>query len=147
MQKVKDRSYGVIPVYSKGDRWMFMIVQQLSGHWSFPKGHPEEGETPQQTASRELKEETGLSISEYCDLNFFEEEYNFVYNGKYFQKTVMYYLAIVEGESVLQKEELLDLSWVDYESCIKKLTYPRAVQICQSCYKYLEEGDYLNKVR
>ena len=39
-----------------------LLIRQMSGMWGFPKGHVEEGETEEQTAKREVKEETGLSI-------------------------------------------------------------------------------------
>ncbi len=39
------------------------LIQHVNGkHWGFPKGHPEEGESFEQIAVRELFEETGLQI-------------------------------------------------------------------------------------
>lgn len=40
-----------------------LLVRYRSGAWAFPKGHPEPGETPEQTAVREVREETGVTAS------------------------------------------------------------------------------------
>jgi 8-oxo-dGTP pyrophosphatase MutT (NUDIX family) len=41
----------------------FLIISSKSdGHWGFPKGHVEEGESVEKTAIREVKEETGLDF-------------------------------------------------------------------------------------
>ncbi|MFH1332713.1 MAG: NUDIX domain-containing protein, partial [archaeon] len=54
---IKEKSAGVI-VYNNGE---FLILQYTAGHWDFPKGHIEKGETERETALRELKEETGIT--------------------------------------------------------------------------------------
>jgi|UniRef100_A0A6C0K664 8-oxo-dGTP pyrophosphatase MutT (NUDIX family) len=40
-----------------------LVFGKKSGKWSFPKGHQEEGETEEDTALRELKEETGICFT------------------------------------------------------------------------------------
>ena len=39
-----------------------LVLQQVAGHWGFPKGHVEKGETEVETAIREIKEETNLDV-------------------------------------------------------------------------------------
>ncbi len=41
-------------------RGQVLLVRYRSGGWAFPKGHIEPGETPEQTARREVHEETGV---------------------------------------------------------------------------------------
>ena len=59
---IQDQSFGVVPVRddAKTGEQEFLLVQHQAGHWGFPKGHLEPGETPVQAAGRELAEETGL---------------------------------------------------------------------------------------
>lgn len=137
MKKVNDRSYGIIPVRRVGDDWQFLIVRHLGGHWAFPKGHPEAGESPKQAAVRELLEETGMRLKRFFRRYPFSEQYVFYHAGQRISKTVMYYLAEVEGELQRQVEELTDARWLDFEACCEKLTYPRSVQICQQCYAFM----------
>ena len=71
-----EKSCGGIIFYKTKQNTKILLVKNNNGrYWSFPKGHIEEGETEQETAIREIKEETGLDvtivrnfreISEYC---------------------------------------------------------------------------------
>lgn len=40
----------------------YLLVREKNGFWGFPKGHMERGETEQETAGREIKEETALEM-------------------------------------------------------------------------------------
>ncbi|MCX6798480.1 MAG: NUDIX domain-containing protein, partial [Candidatus Diapherotrites archaeon] len=39
---------------------LFLLLHYAAGHWDFPKGHVEKGETERETLLREVREETGL---------------------------------------------------------------------------------------
>ncbi len=41
---------------------MLLLFRKKQNDWSFPKGHMEHGETPEEAMRRELKEETGLEV-------------------------------------------------------------------------------------
>ena len=72
-----EKSCGAIIIYKANENnHKVLLVKNHNGrYWSFPKGHVEKGETEQQTAIREIKEETGLDVeivdsfrevSDYC---------------------------------------------------------------------------------
>ena len=59
----REKSCGaVVYRYNNDVLEVLLIRHRFGGHWSFPKGHVEEGENEFQTALREVKEETNLSI-------------------------------------------------------------------------------------
>ena len=59
----KEKSCGAI-VYRQRDSWVevLLIRHKNGGHWAFPKGHVEKQETEEETALREIREETGLTV-------------------------------------------------------------------------------------
>ena len=60
---IREKSCGALVYRKKQDRLELLLIRHKNGgHWSFPKGHVETGETEPQTALREIKEETGLDV-------------------------------------------------------------------------------------
>lgn len=57
--------YGTI--FLTPNRSVLLVKGRHSGKWSFPKGHPNQGETEFEAAERETFEETGLRLSPYFD--------------------------------------------------------------------------------
>lgn len=116
-----EKSCGAI-VYRKyhGNTEILLAKHIKSGHWSFPKGHMEEGETEEETALREIKEETGLDV--LLDNGFRETvSYSPKRNTK---KTVVYFVAIpLTHDLVPQKEEISELRWQEIGQAASLLTY------------------------
>ena len=50
-----------------------LLVKQTTGDWGFPKGHIEANETEEETAIREVKEETGLDVVLVNDKKYMTE--------------------------------------------------------------------------
>ncbi len=122
-----EQSFGVIPFYRKGDRVYFLLIQHNSGHWSFPKGKPEPGETEMDTARRELHEETGIrdvfiraepALEEHYTKPAWEDAQQTA------TKRVRYFLGEVHDPKVfLQRAEVQDYCWATYEEACEILTY------------------------
>lgn len=60
---IKEKSCGAVVYTTKNGEIEYLLVQMMGGHYSFPKGHVESGESEEQTALREIKEETDLDVS------------------------------------------------------------------------------------
>lgn len=118
---VFEKSCGAI-VYRRhhGNLEILLIKHVNSGHWSFPKGHVESGETEEETALREIKEETGIDV--IIDSTFRETVTYFP--RKDTQKVVVYFLAKAKNfEYVPQEEEIAQIKWVDIGYATSVLTY------------------------
>lgn len=116
MQQTYDRSYGVIPVYTGGSETSVLIVQHAAGHWSLPKGTPEDNETPMETATRELREETGIADAAVYEYPSFNQYYRFRRRGVLHRKTVTYFVGYVEDPAVrIPPEEISDYKWVSFD--------------------------------
>lgn len=116
-----EKSCGAV-VYRKyhGNTEILLIKHVNSGHWSFPKGHVEAGETEVETAKREIMEET--SIEALIDSTFRE---TVSYSPKKdVQKEVVYFIAKAKNTNfILQKSEVSEAKWVDINYAYNILTY------------------------
>ena len=69
-----EESFGVVPVQKTENDWEVFLIQHIKGrYWGFPKGHAEAGETPIESAVRELKEETNLDPNNCLRMDPFVE--------------------------------------------------------------------------
>ena len=96
-----------------------LIIKDTEGNWGFPKGHLLKGETEEEAAKREIKEEVGLEI-ELLDLR---EEIEYIMpNG--IKKRVIYFLALPITKDVkIQPSEVLESKWMDIDEARKTLTF------------------------
>lgn len=137
-----EHSFGVIPVYQKGGQTYFLIIQHNAGHWAFPKGRAEKGETELETAIRELREETGVSDVSVNAERVFEENYTRTKWGspkQHVNKTVRYFLGIVHDPKVkLQQAEVQDHKWATYEEARGLITFDASRKVLDEAAKALK---------
>jgi len=89
-----------------------LLIRDRFGRITLPKGKEEPGETPEQTAVREIAEETGIEARVETLLDVTRYEYGKA-DGTRVEKTVRYYLLeAVGGELRAQREEIGDARWV-----------------------------------
>lgn len=90
--------------------------------WSLPKGHIELGETAEQTAIREVAEETGIQGSVLAALGSID--YWFVTEGRRVHKTVHHYLMrFLGGELSDDDVEVTEVAWVPLRELPSRLAY------------------------
>ena len=90
--------------------------------WTLPKGTPDAGETIEQTALREVSEETGLVVRIVAPLPSIE--YAFVQDGTRIQKTVHYFLMEPVGGDLSQHDhEFERVRWVAFEEAGALLSF------------------------
>jgi 8-oxo-dGTP pyrophosphatase MutT (NUDIX family) len=78
--------------------------------WSLPKGTPDGEETPEQTALREVQEETGLVVRILDSVG--DIHYRFTRDGRRIEKTVRYYLMEATGGDLEQHDrEFEEVRW------------------------------------
>ena len=112
-------SFGIIPLQKITNQWHIFIVQMKSGYWGFPKGHAEPHEQPQETAQRELQEETGLLITQYLSIAPVSEQY--ISSRTHNPKIVTYFFAYVHGTISLCPVEITDGFWATLEQVHQKM--------------------------
>lgn len=134
-----DLSFGIVPLKKFDGAWRVLLVHHIAGHWSFPKGHPEKDETPEQTAQRELEEETGLHVTQLLQKEPIEEVYTFSHRGEKIFKTVRYFIALVDGKEYPQLDELLGCEWFSFDEAHKKLSFENTRKLLSEAQEVLSK--------
>jgi 8-oxo-dGTP pyrophosphatase MutT (NUDIX family) len=123
----KETSAGGI-VYKKQDGQIFVLMifpngwRNMVPQWTFPKGHIEGLEKPEDTAVREVREETGVTARIVSDLG--EVNYNFIWEGRTIDKSINWYLMeYVSGDVKDHDQEVAEVSWLSLTEAEAKLVY------------------------
>jgi len=114
------------------DALEFLLIKSSRGHWGFPKGHMNQGESEMETAMRELKEETGITNIICIDDVYFETTYSPKEFGEVVLKTVKYFLGMVGENSTISidGDEVAHYEWVtldmigsftEMKDCLKEM--------------------------
>ncbi len=117
---ISEKSCGAIVLREGEGGPEVLLLRHRAGHWDFPKGHVEEGESEEQTALREVKEESGLSVA--IEEGFRGAVRYSPYPGC--EKEVVFFLASpLSGSLSLQQEEVSEGGWFTPEEALKTITY------------------------
>ena len=119
-----EKSCGTI--ICNGDK--VLLIASLTGDWGFPKGHTMPGETEEETALRETKEETNLDV-----IIDSKKRFKITYSPKEgVLKDVIYFKASLKTNDIkLQVSEISKYEWVNKEEVSKYLKYPEAKEMWQ----------------
>ncbi len=139
MKKIKVKSYGLIPIFkSKSNFYIVIVKNSKSGYWGLPKGTPEKGEKPIDTAKRELFEETGIKEIEIKNGVTLKEKYDFEQDGVIYSKTNIYYLGFVKKMTKgSQLDEIDELRWVKINKVYDILTYQSVIDVVKKLFELL----------
>ena len=132
-------------VFKKENDRVFVLMINPKGrnygpaedYWSFPKGHIEKGETPEQAATREIKEETG--IISYAKKKLEDIKYTFKWGEDNVFKIVSYYLmGYVSGEPA-PNMEVANVEWVEISEAEQRLKFKGDKEVFNQAMKALNE--------
>ena len=116
-----------------------LLLQYPQGHWSFPKGHVEDGEDHHTTARRELLEETGISELTIVPGWKRRTEYTYSRRGSQMKKQVFWYLATTEEFMVKLSHEHTNFLWLDLNRAKEQLTFDQEKVILVEAGQYVAE--------
>lgn len=141
----REKSCGAIIFTRDGDLLKYVIIHQTNGIYCFPKGHVEDGETEEETALREIREEVGLDVT-LIDGFRKPDEYKFSVNGELvIQKEVVYFLAEFENQTPHHQEsELYGVYLMTFEEALDILSFDGMKQFLREADRYIRKNNKLN---
>ena len=133
-----EKSAGGIVYYDAGgDGPVYLLMSNRKGYWEFPKGHVDPGETEEEAAIREVREETGLNDVKIVSGFKVKIKYTYSKDGKKYPKEVVFFLMKAEPKRVEVSEEHTGYVWLKYEDAIKKISYDNARKVLEKAHKFL----------
>ncbi len=119
-----------------------LIKNRRSSNWSFPKGHIEDGETLEETAKREVLEETGIRLNIHPG---FISKSQYTIQNK-IQKTVHIFVGTTKDEQTkIQPEEIEDYIWLPFEGAYNCLKFDNDKAILKDANQFLIENNYISE--
>lgn len=100
---------------------VLVLRRSDEGIWCFPKGQVEPGETPQQTAAREILEECGLACTIGQKIGEIRYAYYWPPDDVNYDKRVVYFLAALEGGDVKLEERFDGWRWTTPDRAVQLL--------------------------
>jgi 8-oxo-dGTP pyrophosphatase MutT (NUDIX family) len=108
--------------------------------WALPKGTPDSGETLEETALRETREETGLEVEIEAPVTSIR--YFFVRGSTRFHKTVHFFLMRpIGGHLELHDEEFDEVRWAPMSEALALLTHPTERSVVERAAALIEASD------
>jgi 8-oxo-dGTP pyrophosphatase MutT (NUDIX family) len=145
-----EKSVGGVLFKKEDGDMKFLLLKYRNNHWSFPKGHVEKNEKPEETLKREVEEETG--ICEYKIIDGFQEWEKYFYlakgrerelrmnsgNGIFIFKKVLFFLAETLKDCICTiSDEHRDYRWLSYKEALEQITYNGDKEIFKKAHDFL----------
>ena len=136
----REKSCGGVVFTRINGQLLYLLIRSRQGVYGFPKGHMERGETERETALREIREETGLTVKL---LGGFRETdlYSIHRNGAQSAvKLVVYYLGEFHGqEPHPQESEVSEILLLPYEDALERLSFISARNLLKKAESRLHQ--------
>ncbi len=138
----REYSSGGVIIRRNAQGLSVLLIKDSYRHWTWPKGKIEKGETPADTALREIAEEVGLSKVRVIDKidvveYFYRRDQKLIFKSVY-----VFVLESEDGEEVrVQHAEIEDARWFSPAEALKKIDYTGAREVLQKALDRFQKVD------
>lgn len=144
-----EKSVGGVVFREENGVRLFLLLHYEAGHWDFPKGHVEKGESETDTLKREIKEETG--IAEMNIIPGFKKKISYFYKAAKGEmerrkkeglplnviKNVVYYIVETKTAGIDISFEHTGFEWLSHDKALKRITYKSSKDVLREANNFL----------
>ena len=145
-----EKSAGAVLFRQSNGETKYLLLHYIGGHWDFPKGHIEKGESEMAAMKREIAEETG--IGQLAIATAFRSSVRYFYRAKDKEKEsrkkdgrslnvfkkVVYYLAETNESAVRISAEHTGYEWLAYDDALARITFRDGKRILKKARRFRE---------
>lgn len=137
--EAEQHSAGGVVYKKEGHRLKICLVSKKNGRiWALPKGRLDQGETPEQTARREILEETGHLSEVGPKIDEIHYYFFLSENQTYYHKTVNFFVMKVLQENHQPRDQEADeVSWFEFPEALRRLSYLNEKKILKKAQRMI----------
>jgi 8-oxo-dGTP pyrophosphatase MutT (NUDIX family) len=125
-----------------GETQVLLCRRHAENIWALPKGTPEAGESIEQTALREVREETGVEVEIEGTIGDIKYWFSRPQEGVRYFKTVHHFLMRpIGGDTGLHDLEFDEVRWVPVGEALKMMTYANEVKMMRQALDMIRDID------
>lgn len=119
-----------------------LIRTSSEGRWQLPKGIIDPGETPEQTAVREVREEAGIRCEILEPIDTIEYWFSAAYDGgatrRYHKKVHFFLMKFIDGDVNDHDHEVSEARWVNLAAASRMLAFDSEKKLIKTVNRLLE---------
>jgi 8-oxo-dGTP pyrophosphatase MutT (NUDIX family) len=131
---------GIVVKNDKREGRKFLLIKDSYGHWTWPKGKIDKGESVTDAALREIREETGLSEVAIAK-QIGKSQYYYQWKGTLIFKTVYLFVCklLKDQPLTIQTEEIQAGRWFSPEVAIEHVDYKGAKEMVKEALRVAKQ--------
>ena len=134
-----EHSAGAVVFRRESEQVFYLLLHYEEGHWGSSKGHIEKGETIEETARREIREEAGLADLQFIDGFKETNKYFFVAKGQRIFKTVVFLLAETHTKKIKISFEHTGYAWLPFAEALERMTFKDEKEVLRKADQFIRE--------
>ena len=145
METVHQHSAGGVAVRrNSGNADAIAIIRTSEeGRWQLPKGIIDPGESPEQAAIREVREEAGIDCEIIAPVETIEYWFVASYDGpkkRYHKKVSFFLMNYISGDVADHDQEVTEARWVSFEEALSMLAYQNEKDVVSKARELARSG-------
>jgi 8-oxo-dGTP pyrophosphatase MutT (NUDIX family) len=144
MRTIREISAGGI-VYRGHGGVAEVVLIRVGKRWCLPKGRVEQGEGLQETALREVREETGLEgkvVAKLKDITYwYMNKTRYRERVRIFKRVYFYLIRYLRGDVRRHDEEVDEASWLPIAEALKRLSYSTERETMRMAATFIGDKD------